>query len=466
MSRPDEHFRWTLRLLPLLLGGYMFFGRVVAYLHVPGVPVYIGEVVLAVGLVELLAASAAMRHTVLRSGPLRVLAALLVFGLLRLAVDLPSGGLDAARDSAVIYYGLVAVLVATVVRVRVDAAPRWVDLYERALPAYLIWAPISVLLHQRFSPVAPLVPDSLTPVTDVKVADVCAFCAIGIAYLWLRPDLGSTLRRRWALWTSLGFVGLLMAGTQTRGGLLAGAVILALTLAAAPDRARIFFTGTTVAVLVLGAAVLLDLRVTVGYREISPSQLVENLASLAGEPENAELADSFDQNVTWRTGFWADIIDDNLLGDDAATGQGFGPNLAQRYQLDTRYGEQGLRNAHNSHLSVLARLGVPGLLLWTAFWCALGRAVLVAHRRIRSRSRAEDPWLLAWAGAGLTGILLNAVFDPNLEGPQVAFWAWTLAGLLSQAARRPALATGSRDDRERRRGTRARRTQAVPAGAA
>ena len=46
----------------------------------------------------------------------------------------------------------------------------------------------------------------------------------------------------------------------------------------------------------------------------------------------------------------------------------------------------------------------------------------------------------------MAAILVNAIFDPTLEGPQVAWWLWGILGLgvaivtLDQAGRLPALA--------------------------
>jgi hypothetical protein len=37
--------------------------------------------------------------------------------------------------------------------------------------------------------------------------------------------------------------------------------------------------------------------------------------------------------------------------------------------------------------------------------------------------------MAAWLVATLSGYMVNAFFDPSLEGPQVAVWAWSLAGI-------------------------------------
>ncbi len=426
----------------MLLCGYAFFGRPFAYLHVPGVPLYLGEAVLALGLAEALTRMGRLQRLVVTSPALRFVVALLVLGLLRLAVDLPSGGIEAVRDSAVVYYAVLAPLVALAVRARPGLLGSWLIWMERAMPAFLLWAPVAVVLERRFSASAPTVPDSLTSIVQFKPGDIGVFCAMSIAYLWLRPEISSRLlATHRTAWTTVAFAGLLTAGTQNRGGLLAGALVLVLALARAPKRTGIFFSSSAALGVVLMLALAFDVKVTLRDRELSVAQLAENLTSLVEDEDTTGLDDggSLGDNVEWRTRYWARIVAENGTGPLAPRGVGFGENLAVRYDLDTPTGEQGLRNAHNSHLTVLGRLGIPGLALWLGIWVSLLSASIATVVR-SSRERRERPWLVAWLATSLVGLLFNAVFDPSLEGPQVAYWCWTVVGVLSQAVRLPALA--------------------------
>ena len=49
-----RYFVWFTPALALLLGGYLFFNKSFAYLHMPGTPVFVGEIVLGIGIVEVL----------------------------------------------------------------------------------------------------------------------------------------------------------------------------------------------------------------------------------------------------------------------------------------------------------------------------------------------------------------------------------------------------------------------------
>jgi O-antigen ligase len=119
----------------------------------------------------------------------------------------------------------------------------------------------------------------------------------------------------------------------------------------------------------------------------------------------------------FRLQWWTRIIEYTVLGPYFWTGKGFGVNLADDDGFQPT-ADRSLRAPHNSHMTTLARMGVPGFVLWVAlqlaFAVSLLRAIL-AHRRAGTT-------LLAVAG----GILLvywlatnvNTSFDPYLEGPQ------------------------------------------------
>lgn len=420
--------------LAVLLGGYMFFGRPFAYLHVPGIPVYVGEAVLALGILEALPLIKTLPRLIRESLPLRILIALVLLGMTRLVlVDLPPWGLQAARDAALVYYALTVPLVGLTIRSDPTVLTRWLGWYERVIPAYLLWAPVSVAVGILFTSSAPYVPDSVTPVVQVKPGDVGVFCGMAVAYLWVRPGRSGVLGRMPNFWTTLGLLGLIVAGTQNRGGLLSGTFIVVGGILQARRRGRIAATVVATLAFVLLTSFAFDLRADLGRREVSAEQLVTNLGSIAGEGEEVDDPGYLRGNVSWRLTYWTDIVNENLFGDRALTGVGFGENLAERYDLPTRSGPQALRNAHNSHLSILARLGVPGMLLWCAFWVVLVAQVASTVRRYRRRHAPNSGRILTWMLLTIVGILGNAIFDPTLEGPQIALWVWTLVGCAAQA---------------------------------
>ena len=79
-------------------------------------------------------------------------------------------------------------------------------------------------------------------------------------------------------------------------------------------------------------------------------------------------------------------------------------------------------------MTLLARAGVPGLVLWSLVlisWATMMlRAMLVA--RTRGDKQWADFFLFVFCYAA--SILINAFFDVTLEGPMQGIWFWCLFG--------------------------------------
>ena len=88
-----------------------------------------------------------------------------------------------------------------------------------------------------------------------------------------------------------------------------------------------------------------------------------------------------------------------------------------------------VRSPHNGHLTVLARAGIPGLVLWILMHVAVGLALLHAHFHAQAAGREADARLYLWLLAYLTAFVVNASFDVFLEGPQGGIWFWSLIGV-------------------------------------
>jgi O-antigen ligase len=181
----------------------------------------------------------------------------------------------------------------------------------------------------------------------------------------------------------------------------------------------------TIGLIALALAFVLDVRVSFfsNEREISAQQFVMNLLSVV-DPSgtSAELSGTAD----WRMQYWrrllADVRDQHPL-----TGFGFGINLREQYGEQDE--ETPARDTHNSHIGVYARAGLIGLLLWSLTWGTWFAHMRRVHRAARQAGDRDRANLAAVLVAAIVTILVNAFFDPALEGPQVAVWAWTLFGI-------------------------------------
>lgn len=448
-----RYFRWFTPALALLLGGYLFFDKSFAYLHVPGTPVFVGEIVLGIGFFEALRLPSPWYH-LLRSSP--ILKLLLVFmGLcaLRLGADLPRYRLDAVRDSSIWYYGIFAFLVAAAAVCEPTFVPRLVRWYRRVLPWYFAWAPVAVALTEVDALASVYVPGTSTPINSFRYTDIAVHVGMGLAFLWLgldrlvgaRPD-----RSRESLVSVLGLVALLAVGSQSRGGFLAAVATLAIVAAFLPSghRRRIALSGTVGLLAALALVLALDLRIEGERRDVSVQQVAANLSSLAGEESSEDLTGT----VEWRQGFWGQVLDDLLSSRAWLTGLGFGEILPERYEVDVgntnnETSAQPLRNVHNSHLTLLARIGFPGFALWLLLWVVWSVHVLGWVRRRPGGVRDPATAMVIWLLASVPGFLIGAYFDPSLEGPHVAIWFFTLVGLgvAATRVRRPVAAPAEVD---------------------
>jgi hypothetical protein len=159
-------------------------------------------------------------------------------------------------------------------------------------------------------------------------------------------------------------------------------------------------------------------------RPATLEQVIENILSVFGSSSDQGLEGTKQFRLAW----WGTIVDYTFFGDYFWAGKGFGVNLADDDGFQSTV-DHSLRAPHNSHLTVLARMGVPGFVFWWVIQAAFAIGLL---RSIRSHRRAGDlkfaavgGWLLAYWVA----MMVDTSFDPFLEGPQGGIWFWTVVGL-------------------------------------
>lgn len=415
-------------LLLFGIAGYMFLDRTFAWLiHVPGVPIFLGEILLFLGAIELARARPALRFLLVRSAAAKWILVFLFLGIIRLAADMGQYGILAFRDSAIFYYSALAIMVAVYVMTVPETIGRSLRAFTNIMPWYFVWIPIAVLLSRLFAANAPLVPGSLTSILSFKSGNYAVWASIGISFLWLvqRVETPTESRRR-VLLTGVGAVGLLVAGSQNRGGLLVGSLIVAITVVVSKRPYRTLFRIGGIGILLFGLLFVTDARIDTGKREISVQQIVTNVQSMFADGGDNSLAGT----KRWRLELWTGITQDVIYG-DFPLGFGMGPNIAERYnavplRLDAF---QTLRSAHNSHLTILARMGIPGAGAWGLIWISLTVTALKVQRRLRNID-PDASNLITWLLISIAAILGNAIFDPTLEGPQVSIPFYAIVGLL------------------------------------
>jgi len=426
-------YRFLTRALAVLLGGYLFFDRAFAWIHVPGTPLFVGEFILALGLYVVIRSGEAVRFIRL-SLPMQFLVAFMGFGFMLLILGATSNPVqEAVRDSAIFYYGLFAIVLGALVRAWEPAYDLFIRWYTRIIPAFLMIGTVRLLLANRQTGL--FLPDSEVLITSHKPGNVGVQAVIAIAFLLLvvAPEVERRDRVRNVLLTVGGLLLLALAGTQNRGTLVAGFIAL-FAIYLAGKRARPAM-GNVLVVLI--AAMLLafafDVRFDLERREVSISQLFSNITDINVRAEPGTGED--DGTIAWRLELWDLVLDDTLTNERFLSGFGFGPNLAGKYGFYAG-AETGpeLRNPHNSHLSVLARMGLIGTSLWVALWAVWYVYLWRARKRLSQLGESQKAAVLSWCMVGAMAALINGFFDPSLEGPQAAVWLWSIYGLGSVVA--------------------------------
>lgn len=411
-----------LALLGVALAGYAIFGRPFAYLGFA--PLYAGEALLALGLATLITRGDLREWT--RSPIVAFLLVFMVYGAVRTGPYLSEYGLDALRDAAVWGYGLFALVVASAIR-STNTILSALRAYAWLVPVFLILAPATIIVDALFGHYLPPVPGSSVPLLAAKPGDVAlhltaimAFMILIVPHIYPRWPRGGWWSREWLVWIVWFFA--LLTTLSTRAALVTLALVVIFLFLVKPTVrwwrpiALVAFMG----LIAWGFDLSFELR---SGREISVQGLETAVQSVVAPVSAGNLS----ATRSWRLEWWQKIIDYTVFGPYFWTGKGYGVNLADDDGFQVLR-ESALRSPHNAHLTLLARGGVPALVLWIllqgTFMLAFVRAYLL--RLVEGRQAWAD--LNLWILAVWLAFMANATFDVFLEGPQGGIWFWSLFG--------------------------------------
>jgi O-antigen ligase len=131
----------------------------------------------------------------------------------------------------------------------------------------------------------------------------------------------------------------------------------------------------------------------------------------------------------WRLNWWRTIVDYTIDGPYFWMGKGYGINLADSdgFQVGTR--DEPLRSPHSSHVTLLARSGVPGFILWLALQLTWAGLMLKSYFTAKKLYAAAWVGVFAWLLTYWLAFMVAAGFDVFLEGPMAGIPFWTIFGL-------------------------------------
>src|ERR1700722_3426006 len=412
-----------LAFLAIVLLGYAVMGKGFAYLGFP--PLYVGEIAFLSGIIVFLRTGASVGA--LATLPAVLLVALMALVLARTLPFLGLYGFDSLRDSTVVIYGGFAFIVIGLLLEdagRINLVLRHYGIMLASLPAIFVGLLLNKYCEEYIPQLYGQVPIvNLGPsVVGSHLAGIMVFVLIGY-------------RKVSVAWVLVWFATLALVSATNRGAMLS--VVLPVTFAMLMlGRFRLMLTTLGVGLAIFAA--LLTLESIFGEhneakqsweRPVSAHQIVENAMSTIGQS-----GQQGEGTKKWRERWWDTIIQDTIHGPNFWTGRGFGLNIAEEDGFAgpdrgaTGENRALTRSPHNVYMTLLARSGVPGLVLWALVLVSWFGMMMKALLTARARGHKQWADLFLFIGCYAAAIVINATFDVVLEGPVRGIWYWCLFG--------------------------------------
>lgn len=399
----------------LWLASYAFLGKGFAYAG--WAPFYVTELLMLVGIAALVASGALGTLVKSRIGILATL-----FALWQLACTLPylqTYGVDSFRDGALWGYSAFAwITAALVLKLRRFLHLITTETFRKFAWAFVLIGPLMWVASLFFRDSLPQWPGTAVSIPLIKGGEYCVHLGGILAFTFS----GLTRRGPW-MWLILADA---MLGMGVRGGFLAFLIAGLFVMLLRPRLLRIVLLGiTTLMVVVIMATFEIRFTIPGMARELSLDQLQDSVQSVIGSSERMDL----EGTKAWRLAWWSSIRDYTINGPYFWQGKGYGINLADSDGFQVGNPDELLRSPHNSHLTFLARSGVPGFVLWLtlqlAWLFAMLRGYLMAHRL----ALPLWPAFFAWMSSYWIAFTVSGSFDVFLEGPMAAVPFWSLFGI-------------------------------------
>ncbi len=407
--------RRFLIFLAIVLAGYAIDGRGFAYLGVP--PLFIGEISLLLGVVTFLSINGWWRVLTLPQAV--AIYPLFICGLIATIPYISVYGFDTFRDAVTYGYSIFAFVIAAVLMSEPTRLVKLIQWYRKFWRVFLCAIPCIYFITHFLHDAIPKWPFADQHIIQLKEGDVLVHLA-GIICFWIA---GYEKDAKWP-WVALMAGCVAIMGVIDRAGLITFLIVLGLCMVLRPKSIPPWRLGTMI-VLSLFLLWASDLKIPVPGgkdREVSFQQVVDNIMSITGQSHKVGL----EGTKEWRLEWWTDIVNYTIHGKYFWSGKGFGVNLADDdgYQV----GDGTLRSPHNVHMTILARTGVPGILIWAALHLFYGSTLLLNY--LRARMAGDERWtkFFMFVFAFWLAFLINGSFDVFIEGPMGGIWFWTIVG--------------------------------------
>jgi hypothetical protein len=349
--------------------------------HIGGFPIIVGYVLIYASLALALFSRRQLVASALKEPPVLCMLALLVFSVLHLAVDVPSYGIWALRDSTMCLDGIFMILgMAWAMKSKnIVFLARWLlglyvlnMLYIYTMPwgeKVWSWSPVSGVFLK-----VPILGD-FSGAGDILV-DGAMFCLCVGCYLISRP---SWLMPLLAMGQFLG-----VAITQGRRQYV-GTVIVLIILALLGEGKRF----AKLLILIPSAVLVIFLVTSLGGFKIAGRIGEVNLDFFQAHLRSVQTSEGTPGSSVESRFSMADEAFHHFFA-HPVVGEGFGRPLLT--EIDETNGAV-TRIPHNSSLTYLARLGLIGIIIWLAFHFLLIKRFISV---LRQRSSGDDKLVSAF----------------------------------------------------------------------
>lgn len=414
-------------LLCFTLFGYAYLNKGFAYIGIT--PFYIDSLIFLTAFIVLFFRPNCLRF--ITDPTVALLFLFIIWGATRTFPFVETYGIDTIRDSVIWSWGVIALAVATLVRqgLPLHAVSTW---YGKTMKWFVVWIPVAFLIYITMGDMLlrwPWGPEGGIPIIVFKGGDVGVQLAGILAFILLIIPAMPNARPMLPTWITLpcGLISFLVAASINRGGFIALLIASSFAFYCARFQ-RVAASGLVITLFILisafGSAFDILPEYKRGDRVISIKQMYTNIQSIFSDLDNYGGTGT----KHWRLEWWNSIIAYTFDGDCFWTGKGFGLNLADDdgFQVTA---DRSLRSPHNGHLTILARMGVPGFTLWILFLLTLLARLWKRYKQWKELGEDLKAGACVWALSFLGAALINATFDVYLEGPMGGIWFWSVTGL-------------------------------------
>ncbi len=404
-------------ILLLLVGGYIIGNRGFAQIYLVQ-PLFVGEVGMLVILVAMVFRFVVSREFIVAPHLItRLVGFYLFMAVVRLCFDWRVYTIDAARDSAIVYYAVFFFIAYQLGR-HADIA----DFLDRAIiKTFFVLAVVAVVAIFEPEWLDLVTIRGLSPLYQ-KLDITATFCSLGILFILIRADL---VRSRWAGLAAILMLVVSMSLTGSRAALVALGGALTLTWVAGRRGflalPMVFGALAVAAVLVFGAD-------STGRLASTRDQLISIVDVSGSYSYQSDLGEEKQADNRFRRALWDSIYRQTVQDNAWFLGKGFGYNFIPAFEDEYRAGSwDTLRSAHNYYYTVFGRLGLLGFGTFVAITIVMVQYSLRTALALRRGERHDSQSLAYWCGAW--AILISGSFGVVLEGPMGAIPFWSFMGL-------------------------------------